>query len=462
MRLRNPFRREKRVLSLEEALIKGGILTKSVDKEQAMSIPVFAACVELICSTIASLPFCLYKVDEDTTERIEDDRENLLNGETNDTLNGFQMKYACIEDFLLEGAGYIYINRSLNNVKSLNYVMHDNVAVNFNFDPIFKKGEFLIYGQTYRDFELIKLLRRTKDGLTGKGIIKDNNQMLSIAWNQMKFEDALVKTGGAKRGFLKSQGRLSDDAMKELKKGWRELYSTESDNNIMVLNSGLDFSEASLTSVELQMNENKITNSDLICKMFLVPPSLLAGTATNEEYLNWVKTCISPIVVAFETALNRDLLLPSEQGNKRFAADTTELLKADVETRMRAYEIGIKNAIFQIDEVRKKENLPALDLKFLKFGLQDIFYFPDSETVYTPNMNAKYDINDATDPNQQAQANPNPQGGDNMAQQGNKTQEDAQKQGNPDNKGGANGENVQSNSGPNKDNGQSNNNSKKG
>ncbi len=465
MRFRNPFRRETRsVTNLEDILIKSGALTTKITKDQAMQIPVFAACVDLISSTIASLPVHLYKQTSDATEQIDDDRADLLNHETGDTLDGYQMKKAWVTDFLCEGAGYIYINRSRNKVKSLNYVEHEYVAINYNFDPIYKQGNFIVYGQSYRDFEFLKLLRRTKNGFSGQGIIQENNKMLSIAYNQMIFEDVLLKTNGSKRGFLKSQTKLSKDALDELKKGWRELYSNEGDN-VLVLNSGLDFSEASLTSVELQMNENKITNNELICKMFLVPPSLLAGTANNAEYLNWIKVCISPLITAMEVALNKDLLLPSEQGNRVFCADTTELLKADVETRFRAYEIGLKNAIYQIDEVRRKENLPPLDLKFLKFGLQDVLFWPDSEEIYTPNTNAKYNIKDATDPNQQQQPQgPNQvqgvdQGGDNMTS-GNKAKDNAQ-DGNQST-GGANSENLQSNARPNTKDQQSTNNSKKG
>jgi HK97 family phage portal protein len=461
MKFTNPFRREKRVSQLEDVLIKSGVLTSKITKKQAMSIPAFAACVDLISSTVASLPVHLYKQSTDTTEIIEDDRTKLLNTETGDSLDGFQMKKAWIIDYLLEGAGYIYINRSRNNVKSLNYVEHDYVSVNYNFDPIFKKGEFFIFGQAYREFELLKLLRHTQNGFDGKGIVDENNKMLSIAYNQMIYEDVLVRSGGSKRGFLKAQGKLSKEALEELKKGWRDLYSAEGEN-VLVLNNGLDFAEASLTSVELQMNENKITNSDLICKMFLVPPSLLAGTANNQEYLTWIKVCISPLITAIETALNKDLLLPSEQGNRRFCADTSELLKADVETRFRAYEIGIKNAIYQLDEVRHKENLPPLDLKFLKMGLQDVLYWPDSQEIYTPNTNAKYDINQATDPSQQAntpnQAQGVVQGGDNMP---NKAKDNAQN-GNPQNQGGAKGENVQSGAGSNQKNQQSANNNQKG
>ena len=180
--------------------------------------------------------------------------------------------------------------------------------------------------------------------------------------------------------------------------------------------------------------------------MFLVPPSLLAGTASDKEYLNWIKVCISPIVSAMEVSLNRDLLLPSEQGNRVFCAETSELLKADVETRFKSYEIGIKNAIYQIDEVRHKENLPPLDLKFLKMGLQDVLYSRrTAQEIYTPNTNAKYDINQATDPSQQANQ-PN-------VAQGVQTQP---------NQGGAKDENIQSGTGSGQKDQQSNDNGQKG
>jgi hypothetical protein len=137
----------------------------------------------------------------------------------------------------------------------------------------------------------------------------------------------------------------------------------------------------------LQLNENKTTNSDDICKLFLTPPNILSGEAGEEEYNNWVKVCILPLISAFESALNKDFLLPSERENRYFAVDTTELTKGDIEKRFAAYNIGIKGGFMQIDEVRYKENLSPLNLNWLKLGLQDVLYFPDSEEIYTPNTN---------------------------------------------------------------------------
>lgn len=388
------YQKEER-MTLEELLLEAGISTETITKDQALNIPAVNACVSVISDTVASLPIRLLKALDGKVSLVEDYRVALLNDETKDTLDGFQFKKALVEDYLLFGAGYAYINRERNKVKSLHYVDNVNLSVNGNVDPIYKNYEILVNGASYKEFEFIKLTRKTKDGVTGKGIISENNKMLSVAYNTLVFEDVLVKTGGNKKGFLKSQGRLSPDAITELKNAWNNLYKNNNEN-VVILNNGLDFQEASNTSVEMQLNENKKTNSAELCKIFIVPPSILDGTASDEEYNNWIKTCILPILIAIQTALNKDLLLPSEKGSFYFAFDTKELIKGDIEKRFKAYEIATKNGIMQVDEVRYLEDLEPLGLDFIKLGLQDVLYNPVTKEIYTPNTNKSTNMDNPT------------------------------------------------------------------
>ena len=226
--------------TLEEILLQSGVLTSSISKSQALNLPALVACIELISTTVASLTVNLYSESAETTKIEKDPRADLLNDDTKDTLDGFQFKRALVEDFLLLGGGYAFIDRVRNDVKSLHFVENQSIAVNKNADPIYKKAEIYVNDGVYRDFQFVKLLRKTKDGVTGKGILKENNTMLSVAYNQMIYEEVLVKTGGNKKGFLKSQGRLSKEAMTELKNGWKDLYANNNEN-VLVLNNGLDF-----------------------------------------------------------------------------------------------------------------------------------------------------------------------------------------------------------------------------
>jgi HK97 family phage portal protein len=223
------------------------------------------------------------------------------------------------------------------------------------------------------------------------------------------FEDLLFRTGGNKKGFLKAANRLSETAMTELKTAFKNLY-TNNDSNIVVLNNGLDFQESNNNAVEMQVNQNKITNSNEICKLFGVPVELLNGKGTGGSeviYDSFIKTCILPILKSFETALNKDLLLDKEKGSFYFAFDTNELLKGDIEKRFKAYELAVKNGIFQADEIRKKEGVPPMGLDFIKLGLQDVLYNPKTKEIYTPNTNKQVvmgdDVIEPSDP---------PKGGD--------------------------------------------------
>lgn len=385
---------ERESMTLEELLLSAGIANSEITKEQALNIPAVSACVGIISDTVASLPLYLYKEMNGKVTKIEDDvRVSLLNDDTKDTLDAFQFKKAIVEDYLLQGAGYAYINRERNTVKSLHFVDNLNLSIITNVDPIFKSYDILVNGATYRDFEFLKLVRKTKDGVTGKGIIKENNKILSVVYNALIFEEVLVKTGGNKKGFLKSQGRLSKEAIDELKLAWNNLYKNNNEN-VVVLNNGLDFQEASNTSVEMQLNENKKTNSAEICKIFITPSSILDGSASEDEYNNWIRICILPILKAMETALNKDLLLPSEKESFYFAFDTKELLKGDILKRFQAYEIASRSGFMQPDEIRYLEDLESLGLKFIKLGLQDVLYNPVTKEIYTPNTNKSTNIDD--------------------------------------------------------------------
>jgi HK97 family phage portal protein len=381
---------ENRDMSLEDILLSASTDQSTITKEQAMSIPSFNAGINLISSTVASLPIKLYKKEGQKITCLDDDpRVQMLNGTTGDLLDGYQMKKMVVDDHLVYGAGYIFINRQRNNVASLNYVSNPQVGVALiNPDPIFKNYEFIIYGATYKDYQLIKLTRKTQNGITGLGILNEANKLLSVAYNTMTFENMLVSTGGNKKGFIKSPGRLSKDAIAELKLAWKNLYANN-DENIVILNGGLDFQESNNSSVEMQINQNKITNNSEIAKMLNIPDELLDGKVTNMDglYEAFIKLAILPILKAFESALNKDLLLESEKGSFYFQFDTNDLVKGDILKRFQAYDLGIKNGIFQVDEIREKENLEPLGFDFIKLGLADILYDPKSKQIYTPNTN---------------------------------------------------------------------------
>lgn len=375
-----------------ESLLRALRPTTSIDIGQSLNIPSFAGSVEYISNAIAMLPIKLYQYSEnEITELKEDARIRLLNDDTGDLLNPYQMKKAFVKDCLTAGAGYIFISKSKNKVKSLHYIKNKSVSISINSDPIYKKAEFMIQGTSYREFEFLKLTRNTNDGVHGTGVVEESNSILTVAYNSLLFERRLAKNGGNKKGFLQSEKRLSRDALDSIKEAWKDMYADNSDN-MMILNDGVKFQESSNTLVEMQLNENKITNGTEICKLFNLSPEIITGKATDEQYLSAFKAAVLPYITAFETALNRDLLLESEKKNRYFIIDTSEALKGDIFKRYQAYEVALRANFMQPDEVRYKEDLKPLGLDFIKLGLSDVLYNPKTKEVYTPNTNKTSDI----------------------------------------------------------------------
>ena len=368
--------------SIDDVLLSAILSQDSISCEQALNIPAVARCVNLISETVSMIPIKLYREDtadgKRKTVEVTDSRCDLLNDDTKDTLDGAQFKKALVRDYLLNGNAYAYINKQRNSVKSLHYVDSKNVTINQNFDPIFKDYNILVHGQTYKPFEFLKILRATKDGARGSGIVEENGELLKVAYTTLKFEQNLVSTSGNKKGFINAKNRLTKEAIDALKAAWYKFYSNN-DENVIILNEGLTFQEASNTSVEMQLNESKKSMSDSILELFGVP--------TDWSWETFIKTAIMPILATFECALNRDLLLEKEKKSFYFAFDTKEIIKGDIKTRFEAYKTALESNLMQIDEVRYLENLEPLGLNFIKLGLQDVLFNPVTKEVYTPNTN---------------------------------------------------------------------------
>ena len=367
----------------QDVLLRALVGSEELTKKQALEIPEVSACIDLISGTVASMPIKLYVQKETEVEEVKNDRRlMLLNKDTGDTLTAKQFWKAIIEDYYLDKGGYAYKNAT----KSLHFVEAKYVNPVKNEDPIFKDYNMYVYDKVYYPWDFLKILRKTKDGCTSTSLLEEKQLVFSVAYETYKYEQNLVKKGGNKRGFLKSAKKLSREAMDALKEGFRNLYSN-SKENVIVLNDGVEFQEASNTSVEMQLNENKKTDGNAITSIFMVPYAMITGKATKEDRENYLRFCIMPLLADIECSLDRDMLREDEKANMYFAFDTKELTRGSIQERYQAYEIGLRNNFLQVDEVRDKEDLEPLGINWIRLGLDSVLYDPKTNTVYTPNTN---------------------------------------------------------------------------
>lgn len=359
---------------------------ETITRDMAMSIPAVARNVGLICDLVSTIPVKLYKEDPEEADKkiveVIDPRVDLLNKDTKDTLNAVEFKKAMIEDYLLGKGGYAFINRQRNVIKSVHYVKDNQVSYITSIDPIYKDNKYMINGSNVEAYQLLRILRNTKDGAASVPLIYQISKAIESAYQTMVYQLTLVKTGGNKKGFLKSQNALSEETMTQLKEAWRQLYETNS-SRVIVLNKGIEFQESSATSVEMQLNESIQNLNSQINDIFHY----------SDDYNKFFKLTIEPILAEFEAALNRDFLLEKEKKNLFWKFDTTEIKKGNLKERYEAYKIARETGWMTLNEIRHEENMERIEgLDVAVMSLGNILYDINTCKYFVPNTSMDIDL----------------------------------------------------------------------
>ena len=370
---------------VDDVLLQALLNGEAITKEKAMTLPAVAGAVDFICNMIASMPVKLYKYKQDRVEEVtKDPRVSILNGDTGDTLNAYDLKYKLVEDYLMDKGGYAYIRRNKNDITGLFYVEPIRVSLINNYQPIYKDYTIIVQGNEYRPYEFLKLLRKTKNGSEGIGITEELSKALETAYSTLLYQLGLVKTGGNKKGFLQAERKLGQDEINQLKQAWRNMYQNNTEN-VVVLNNGLKFQESSNSSVEMQLNESKKTLQDEINNIFHI----------KGDFYETFKEAIYPIVRAFTTALNTSLLLENEKGKYFFDFDVKEIIKANVKERYDAYKTAKETGWISLNEIRRMENMNYVEgLDVVNVGLGAVLYDFNTHQFYTPNTDTTANLTD--------------------------------------------------------------------
>lgn len=381
----NWFKKEQRndnevIADVAEGLIKS---SNTVTKQQAMSIPVVTKSVNWIASAIAALPIKMYKLTDSGYQEVQDDyRLALVNEYSGNCMTANDLKRQILTDLLLEGNGYAYISKKGNKIEKLSYIPTCHLTFTESVDNINKVINVWVDGKQVQDYNVFRLVSNTKNGISGIGFISDCQELLGTVLNSLQYENSSISSG-VRRGFLKSKSKLDSDKMNELRRAWKKL-TTPNQSDVLVLNAGIEFEDASSTATESQLSQNKVINMHQILSYFGLPTNFFEGV-NSDAYLTAIRIAVLPLVKQFTTALNNFLLLESEKSNMKFEIDTRSLVEIDVNAKYNMYQTALTNGILTIDEVRQREQLPVLDMSYLKLGLGDVLYNVTDGKIFVPN-----------------------------------------------------------------------------
>lgn len=384
--------------------------SSKISEEEALSISSVAAATDLITSTIARLPVKLYKQGEKGEYvSIEDSRTFLLNNEPNHLQTAITLKKRIILDYLLHGNSYIYPEWQRNDLIAIHHIPARNVNVekyvNKNL-PFVINGVIKVVGAdgSMVDFlpdDLMIILKNSEDGLQSSGVLDLNSELLNLALNQQEYSSSLLENGSLPMAILSTPSKLSDKAMERITKSWRSAYQGKKNaGKTVVLEEGMDYKPVSLNPNELDLSTSKNSTLSDIARVFGIPESMLNADAnkynSNEQNnLHFLQYTLEPVITAFESALNKSLLLEEEKKKGySFKFDRDSILATTEAEKFATTIQAMKGGLLSVNEARGRHNMKQISDDYMMWSLGNIFYNKEDSKMTIPNMGAIIDPND--------------------------------------------------------------------
>ena len=179
-----------------------------------------------------------------------------------------------------------------------------------------------------------------------------------------KYGRDLFQSGGVPTGVIQVPGKMTKAEADKFRDDWNA--GAAEGRGPAVLSGGMEYDNISLTPDQAQFILSKAWSAQQVARALGIPQWFLnagapPGTASALTYQNLnqvfvefarttiVPTYLRPIEAAFSSMLPR---------GQQVQFDLGEFLRADLDTRFRAYQTAVTGGFLTVEEVRAREQLP--------------------------------------------------------------------------------------------------------
>lgn len=336
---------------------------------KAMKLSAVYRAVDLISNTVASLPIDVFNVTSDGYKRVSDNTQlrYILNSEANQELDAFTFKKLMVSLMLLQGNAYAYIDRDRKgNVKGL-YLIPNGLMTVIEPTKIKDNVKYAIAGIGSIDSSNVLHIKNfTNNGYIGLSTISYAAQTLGLAYDAENYATNFYQ--GAISGIISTNTPLTAKQKEQIKTSWRTSFGSGNNaGSVAVLEGGFSYQPITVNPSDASLLDTRKFQIEEIARFFNVPPSKLfyySGASYNSieaSNLDFLTSCIQPILAKIEAEFERKLFLPSERPTSDLVFNTNELLRTNKTEMAQYYQTLLTSGTYTINEVRRELNLEPVD-----------------------------------------------------------------------------------------------------
>lgn len=352
----------------------GGTVTASkvrVNASSAMRVPAVKRAVDLIGSTLATLPVRVLKRAGEGGQVPATDHPAfpIVHRRANAWTSAGKFRELLTRDALLHGDGYAAVIRVGGKPRELIHLPPGTVTVELHEltrEPVYKvtvAGAVEVL--SWRD--VLHVMAPSLDGITGANPVHLGREAIGLAITLEAHAARLFGNGARPGGVISVPGDLGDKGAPKLKNSWQSTFGGEGSGGTAVLEGGAQFKAITLNSTDAQFLELRQHQVREIANVFGVPSTMLNdlanATLNNAEALGQAfrDETILPWVLSWEAALERALLTDEELDTYTIAFDTDALDRADLAAKSEALAKRRAAGVVTANEERRALNLPDHD-----------------------------------------------------------------------------------------------------
>lgn len=323
---------------------------------------VFCA-VERISNSIACLPI----ITKDVHTNLPDDSQFIQSIADRSPLNMFNtMKYA-ISDMLLNGSGYVYIQRDARGyATSLEYVPASSITVLPDPNDIYNK-KYNINCRGIGNVSAENLLIFTKNIkldtlLTSLGLTEAAKTAIEQTLAAMNAQSRELDNESLPRVMMKINTENATKANTATRENVVSIWnkSQSQDNRLLF---APDYIDVETLKYDSNTHSNVIAAQTFlieeVARYFTMMPTEL-GDLSHSSYntieaasLDFINRTLLPIIVLCEQEINRKLLLPSQRRNTYIDLDESYLQRMDPLYQAKVVQALSKTGVVSTNDMRK-------------------------------------------------------------------------------------------------------------
>jgi len=337
-----------------------------LNQQNATSIGAVYSAIMLYANTVAALPIQTSIRDRGVRRPVTRPSwiDRPIPGNPNYT--GFQMRHSMVSSLLLDGNCFIlFLTDRLGDVVETRVLdpQKVDIKVDANGVPLYTVttdgGAFTVGPDRMVHIPLFA----TAGSLRGMSPVEHHRTTLGLASATQLYAAKFYENGAAPSAVIKVPNELTQDVADSLRASFgRRHQGVDKMHSVAVLTGGADFQQMSAKISDLQLVETMHWGVESIARIYGVPLQLLqypeATSYAASEVLGqaWLTLGLQAMIARLEAGLQR--LIIGDTTFLKFNLDS--LLRATTAERMASYTQALSSGIYNLNEVRAKEDLPPL------------------------------------------------------------------------------------------------------